>query len=521
MTHVSIRWKLTLWYGAALCAILALFSAATYWRYRAAARKAFDTDLSINLDTLQAALLEKLREPPREPDLQPGGRLASEQSALETRRRAARNTLEAFRLNGLYAEVRQGRGAETLLARLPGAQIGGEGGLLGESTWRGAPPSPATRFVAADSNGRAAIRSFQPDPGSERIQIGVADRTTLVDGTLAAIRRALVEFGTAGLLLALAGGYWLATRALSPIDGMTTQAARMASDPPAAGSHRLEVANPDDELGHLARTFNQLLDRIASSVSQLKAFTADAAHELKTPVSVIRAEAELSLGAERSLEDYRDTLGTIAEESRRLSLIVSDLTLLAEGETLDHPLERRLVDLKELMHEVIRSLRALAAGRRVVVEAESSGSFEYRGDERLLRQILTNLLENAIKFSPSPGRIGVVLSEESGSIELRVLDEAPTLSPADREKVFERFYRIRPSQGDYAQGSGLGLAIVRWAVTLHGGLVRVEPRTPTGNAFVVTLPAAAESRESRKNDRGHRLAENGMASNAHTTGSRR
>lgn len=490
MIHISIHWKLTLWYGAALCAILALFSAATYWRYRGAAWKAFDTDLSMNLDTLQLALAAEIHEAPAESGPDSGGRSGPQRSALEMRRHAAADTLEKFRLSGLYAEVRQGGSADTLLARLPGVQIGRRGGLLGESTWREAARSAATRFVPAGIGGRAAIRSFLPEPACDPIQIAVADRTTLVDGTLSAIRRSLIEFGTAGLILALAGGYWLATRTLSPIDVMTKQAARMASDPPSAGPHRLEVTSPGDELGRLALTFNRLLDRIASSMSQLKGFTADAAHELKTPVSVIRAEAELSLAADRSLEDYRDALGAIAEESRRLSLIVSDLTLLAEGETLDHPLERRLVDLRELMHDVIRSLRAVAAGRGIVVDAEATGSFEYRGDERLLRQILTNLLENAIKFSPSPGRTGVVLSEESGTIELRVLDQAPTLSPADRERVFERFYRTRQSQGSQASGSGLGLAIVQWAVTLHGGRVHVEPRDPSGNVFVVTLPAS-------------------------------
>lgn len=496
MTRISIRWKLTLWYGAALCVILAIFSAATYWRYRAAAWRAFDADLSMNLDTLQAALIEEIHEAQaaspanvRQPD-------GSSRSSLENHRRAAEDTLEEFRLNGLYAEVREGLRAETLLARLPGVQIGQRGALLPESAWKDAAGSRATQVIRLEPNIRAAIRSVQASPELDPIELAVADRTTLVDGTLAAIRRSLIEFGTVGLILALAGGYWLATRALSPIDAMTTQADRMA-ETPSSGSQRLQVRNPGDELGRLSLTFNRLLERIAVSMNQLRAFIADAAHELKTPVSVIRGEAELSLSAERSLEEYRDALRAIADESQRLSLIVSDLTLLAEGETLDHPLERRRIDLKEMVHEVARSLRTLAAGRGVVVEIESTRCGDYRGDERLLRQVVTNLLENAIKFSPSLSRVAVVLAQEGENIEVRVLDQAPTLSAEDRERVFERFYRARGS-GSKTRGSGLGLAIVRWAVTLHGGRIRVEPREAAGNEFVVTLPPPPESAESRE-----------------------
>ncbi|MGE5278853.1 MAG: sensor histidine kinase [Acidobacteriota bacterium] len=493
MIPLSIRLKLTLWYGAALCAILAFFSAATYLRYREAAWRAFDTDLAANLDTLQGALAKEIRHPRRESSAGTAQEPRPGASALERRRHAAGETLDDFRLNGLYAEVREGPGGETFLARLAGAQIGGSAGLLPESAWKQASVSPATRFVPVGSRGRAAMRSFQPEPGSDPIELAVADRTTLVDQTLASIERSLIEFGTIGLVLALAGGYWLATRALRPIDAMTTQAGLMASEASSAGSHRLEVIHADDELGRLALTFNRLLERIEASVTQLRGFIADAAHELKTPVAVVRAEAELSLSADRDAEGYRETLRAIAGESEQLSRVISDLTLLAEGETLDHPLERRLVDLKELAHEVTRSLRAVAAARNVVFDVESSGCVEYRGDERLLRQILTNLFENAIKFSRSPGRIGVVVSEEPADIEIRVLDEAPTLSPEERVRVFDRFYRAPQPKGIAASGTGLGLAIVRWAVVLHGGTIRVEPRESGGNLFVVTLPLPADA----------------------------
>ena len=489
MTRLSIRWRLTLWYGAALAAILMIFSAATYWRYRAAATAAFDADLVNNLEVLQGELVEELSEAKTEADGKAGDHADVERSA-------AIATLENFRLNAMYAEIRRGSRAETVLARLPGGGVAVGREIVGGSTWSelSAAP-PATRVLSAGPRVRAAIRAFQPPGDAEPLLLVVAEQTTLVDQTLGSIRRSLIEFGAVGLLLALAGGYWLATRALRPIDLMTTQARDMAGLGSRQGLRRLDVANPGDELGRLALTFNRLLERIESSVTQMKDFVADAAHELKTPVSIVRTEAELSLSANRSVDEYRESLGAIARESEQLSNLVRDLTLLAEGETLEYPLERRLVDLNELIHEVVRSLRGLAGHRRVSVAMEPSGGIEYRGDERLLRQTFTNLVENAIKFSREGGRVGICVQEAGGFVEVRVLDEAPTLPASDRERVFERFYRAQQSRSSDVAGSGLGLAIVRWAVGLHGGHVRVEGREGSGNVFVVILPTFPEDRD--------------------------
>jgi two-component system OmpR family sensor kinase len=267
----------------------------------------------------------------------------------------------------------------------------------------------------------------------------------------------------------------------------------MAAVPTPTEPRRLEVPSTEDELARLARTFNHLLERIEESIGRTRAFIADAAHELKTPISIVRAEAELALAGERSRAEDHQALQAIADESARLSHLVSDLTLLAEGETLDLPLEHRLVDLAELLHDVTRSLRALAASREITVEVEATGSCQLRGDERLLRKIAMNLVENAIKFSPCRSRIGVVVSREGEHIDLRVLDEAPTLDGTDSQRVFERFYRSQEVRSSGAAGSGLGLAIVRWAVGLHGGRIRVEPRAPVGNMFVAEFPVARQA----------------------------
>lgn len=475
-----------------MCAIVGLFSVATYLPYRAAALRAFDLDLRDNLDTLQNALGEELREArakaPRPAD-------AADPAAVM--RIAAKKAFGEFRLTRLYAELRSGAAAENRVAALDREGAEPAKSLLSASQWErtAADPPGRSRVVVLPDGMRGVVSTFVPAGTATRVTMLIADRTRLVDQTLASMRRALLEYGVAGLVLALAGGYWVARRALRPIEVFTAQASAMAAAPSTPGA-RLDLPNREDELGRLGMSFNLLLERIEQSLNRTRAFIADAAHELKTPVAIVRTEAELSLSRLRSSEESREALAAIAAESARLSRLVSNLTLLAEGETLEHPLERRLVDLTELVHEVVRSLRALAASRNATVEVDARPGLEFRGDERLLRQILVNLVENAIKFSRPPARIGIAIDQEDGRVEVRVLDEAATLSADERERVFERFYRSHRTGDGGTSGSGLGLAIVRWAVALHGGSIRIEPRgASTGNAFIAEFPLAPAAPE--------------------------
>ncbi len=487
MSTLPIRGRLTLWYGGVLAAILAVMSVAAYARYRAAAWKAFDEGLLGSLDAVEGALREEVREVAQESaPASPGTAIPPS----EIVRRAAQTTVDEFRLTGPIAEIRSGERAEIPLARA--GETSTEKSLFAQDAWARLAHAEAAgaAFAAAGPGRRVAVRRFQPSPDLPSLTVAIADRTDRVEETLAAIRLSLLELGAAGLALALLGGYWLATGALRPIAALTAQAARMAEASDPGGTHRLAIRNPDDELGRLAATFNRLLDRLDTAHEQLKSFIAETAHELKTPVAIVRAEAELTLSAPRTPEAYRESLAAIAAESARLSQRVGDLTLLAEGQTLTHPLERRLVDLGELAHEVRRSLRPVAAGRDVRLDIHASRRVEYRGDERLLRQAFLNLAENAVKFCPPGGGVDIGISEAGGLLEVRFADDAPTLSAADRERVFERFYRTEEARdtSSGASGSGLGLAIVQWAVALHGGSVHVEPRSPRGNVFVVELP---------------------------------
>jgi signal transduction histidine kinase len=455
-------------------------------RYRSAAKAAFDQDLRNNLRTLRGALLEEIEEARHPPA---GEILDAGATPLQV---AAKRALQEFRLNALYAEIRSGPDGGMPVARLPGAGLADDEPLVDDSTWRALSERPEAFDFTPGPGRRASALRFEVPGQAGTVMIAVADQTSLLDGTLASIRRAFYALGAGGLLLALVGGYWLASRALRPIDDLTRQASYMASLPSGAGPHQLDVPPLGDELSRLALTFNRLLARIDSSLTQTRTFLADAAHELKTPVAIVRTEAELALADGRSLEECREALRAIGAESVRLSSLISDLTLLAEGQLLEHPLEHRLVDLGELLQEVSRSLRPLATSRRIAVDVETSGPVELRCDERLVRRIATNLVENAIKFSPPESPIGIAVCGEDGRVELRIVDAAATLPAEERARVFDRFYRSQAARSGDVSGSGLGLAIARWAVELHGGRIRVEPRAQGGNVFIVELPASAQ-----------------------------
>jgi len=435
--------------------------------------KEFDQNLVNNLDTLQNAFGEELREAEGSDDADPV-------------RTAAVATAADFRLNRLYAELRSGDRADTRLSGVPLARGVPGDTPLSDADWARLAGARQARVLDMRGRMRGAGRSFTPSGRHDRITMLVAEPTTAVDQTLSTIRASLLAFGVAGLLLALGGGYWIARRALRPVEVFTAQAGAMASSPNAGA--RLDVPSRRDELARLGVSFNTLLERLEQESQRTRAFIADAAHELKTPVAIVRTEAQLALSGDGISPESREALASISSESVRLSRLVSDLTLLAEGETFEHPLELRLVDMTELVHDVVRSLRSLAASRDAAIEIDAAHGLEFRGDERLLRQILVNLVENAIKFSRSPSRIGIVAGKADGHVEVRVLDEASTLSAEERERVFERFYRSERERRE--GGSGLGLAIVRWAVHLHGGNVRVEPRGMSGNQFIVVLPAS-------------------------------
>ena len=294
-----------------------------------------------------------------------------------------------------------------------------------------------------------------------------------------------------GLPLAVAiagfGGYFLARRALAPVDRMAERARSITAE---RLRERLPVDNPDDELGRLATVFNQTLMRLESSFDQMRRFTADASHELRTPLTAMRSVGEIGLRGKREGSDYREIIGSMLEEVDRLSLLVDRLLTLSRADSGESMLSRERVNLCDLAEEVTTQLEVLAEEKQQSLTVEATEESMCLGDPMVLRQALLNLVDNAIKYSPVGGRIVVKVSTgTSGSAVLDVSDTGPGIPAEMRPRVFDRFYRADRSRSrENGGGTGLGLSIARWAVEVNGGQLTLESSEGQGSTFRITLP---------------------------------
>lgn len=299
------------------------------------------------------------------------------------------------------------------------------------------------------------------------------------------VRDALFFGAPVMLLLAGLGGYLLASRSMAPLRWMAEQA-REISD---SNLHRrLEIGNAAEELRLLQASFNELLARLDQSFDVMRRFVADASHELRTPLSVIRGEADVALSHERSAAEYRESLSIVLDESRRLSRLVDDLLNLARADSGRVKLKVEEFYFNELLADCCRALGPLAAARQVRLECPCETDIPFRGDEQLLRRLILNLVDNAIRYTPAGGSVTTILEAEPNGVRLRVSDTGPGIPADDAPHIFERFYRVSRSRSREDGGFGLGLSIVKWIAETHRGAIELDTRPEQGTTFTVTLP---------------------------------
>jgi heavy metal sensor kinase len=328
---------------------------------------------------------------------------------------------------------------------------------------------------------------------------GLQGRTLVIrlGYSLAPLRARMLQF--LGLLviaiplaLAVAGaaGHLIARRALRPLETMTHRAEGITAS---NLSQRLETQNPDDELGQMAKVFNHLLDRLEQAFVQLQRFTADAAHELRTPLASLRTIGEVALERDPSEGTYREALEDILEESARLSETIDSLLLLAKAETTQPANVQAEFIVADVVNEVLNLLEIVIEEKhiRVLQEQEAAGHVRVRGDRSLFRVAIVNLLHNALKFSPNDSIFRIVYSRSEDS-QARLLvafqDEGPGIQPGEHEKIFERFFTSRTPATASHSGTGLGLAIVKLIVERIGGDVQFDREIRQGARCMLELP---------------------------------
>ena len=349
---------------------------------------------------------------------------------------------------------------------------------------------PTSRIELSGNHGHAfrVATALAPvgRPGASNDIIQIAVDVSQEKQLLAGYRRwfwAIVIGACAFLPLV---GYRIALRGIRPVEEMAVTARRISS------SNLRDRIRPEGypfELASLAATFNNMLDRLEQSFERISRFSADIAHDLRTPVNNIRGEAEVALARARTVEDYRDVLGSCLEEAVRLSNLIGDLLFLARAENPLELLNRESTDIAQLLTRVSEYYEASAADAGVSLSASSAGKAIAPVDQSLIQRALSNLISNAIAHTPAGGSIAITARTSLSNLEIEVSDTGVGIPAAALPRVFDRFFRVDASRSQGLGGTGLGLAIVQSIASLHGGNVEIFSKLGEGTRVTLSLPA--------------------------------
>lgn len=304
------------------------------------------------------------------------------------------------------------------------------------------------------------------------------------------IRNLLLVLTPLLLFFAGFGGWYLARRALKPVSDITNAAREISMY---HLNMRLPVSRQNDELGLLSKTFNEMIGRIQTGVMKLQQFTADASHELRTPLTVMRGEIEVALRKPRENKEYRKVLRSSLQEINRMEKIVNDLLFLFRADAGKIQFQNENVDLNPLIQNTLPGIRKLAAAKRISLNFDTGDSpLIYRIDPDKFRQVVTNVLDNAIKYTPENGRVDIRLLREQDGFVLIVSDNGIGIPEEEIPFVFDRFYRVDKARSHEQNSSGLGLSICKWIVEAYGGRIEISSALNRGTSVRIILP---ENRE--------------------------
>jgi two-component system, OmpR family, sensor kinase len=466
----SMRARLTLWYVGLLAAVLVLFSVGVYGLVARLLSERLDSDLR----AIQHVAVTSLTHDALEGQ--------SVEDAAESTVRELANPPQAVTICDVNGRLLAENGFDDDPPPRPPLERLTTVGLVDVYT---EPEEPGD-----DDMRRVVAQRVRVSPGDRDYIILVSEPLEAIDEELQALREALAYAIPAALVLAGLGGWFLAQRSLRPAVEMSKEARRISAEDP---DRRLPIANPNDELGVLATNFNELLGRLNAAIAQQRQFMADASHELRTPLSVVGTAVEVTLERENRDEDeYREALTVIGEQNQRLARAVEDMFTLARADSGRYPLRREAFYLDELVTGTARAARVLAERRGVELVGETDGEAPFVGDEHLVRQLVMNLLENAIKHTPEGGEVRVTLERAPASYTITVADKGSGIPDTAQPHVFERFYRadLARSRAEASPGSGagLGLPISRWIAEVHDGRLELVRSDASGTTFRAVLP---------------------------------
>jgi heavy metal sensor kinase len=341
-----------------------------------------------------------------------------------------------------------------------------------------------TTVTTANQGIRLYATSFLNLFNDQPVVVVVGQLTTEITDVLHTFMYIIIFAMIGVIVLAGLGGLFLADRVLRPVERITKTAQKIEGSDL---SQRIDVKT-DDELGRLAVTLNEMIGRLEESFSRQRQFTADASHELRTPLAIIQAEATLALSKERAPDDYRKALETISQESDYMSSVIGKLLFLARSDAGKEQLNFEDVDLKELIIGLAANIEALAQDKGIKFTVDTKDDVNVSGDKVKLRQLFTNILENAVRYTPADGKISISLLEKESNAVVSINDTGIGIPPEHLPHIFERFYRVDKARARADGGVGLGLAIAKIIVESHKGKIEVESEVGKGTTFIVSIP---------------------------------
>ncbi len=313
----------------------------------------------------------------------------------------------------------------------------------------------------------------------------VAASLTSLKHTLRSVVLEMLMIAPLALLLSMAGSYWLARRAFLPIERLSRTAATIK-----AGDLRQRVPVPraSDEVQHLALTFNEMIDALEKTFIRQRRFTADASHELRTPVAAIRSMTDVAVAQDGTKDECLAVLRGVNLQAQRLTHLIHDLFTLAQADEGEICFEQEPVCLDRLAQDVATVMEPLATEREIALEVETCEAVQVVGDEARLIQLLMNLLSNAPTYTGAGGKVTLRVTATGSDAQLTVSDTGIGIAPEHIAHIFERFYRVDTARSRATGGTGLGLSIAEWVVRMHHGTIHVESQPGQGSTFIVQLP---------------------------------
>jgi len=462
MMTLPIRLRLTAWYFAILAVVLCAFGVTAYIEMRHSIRQTVDEELQIRAEGVHQ-LIERVIQRGSEDELQEGLR-----EHTELRQGGALLQVSDEQGNWLYrSPVMSDYGVPRPSSASP---------RVTEYLGKDVPLRIWNQKVSVRGESYFIQSAFEMDDFYEAL-----DYFKLM---------LFISIPTL-LLCAAAGGYWISTRALAPVDQITQTARTISAQ---NLSSRLAVPDTGDELQRLSETLNGMLERLESAFKKITQFTADASHELRTPVAVMRTRAELALRKARSADEYREVIAEVLAELEKTSALIEQLMFLARADSGAETLHFTPTNVTEVLHEACHQGSALAEARQVAFREQiSSENMWIQGDASSLRRLFLILIDNAVKYTPANGQVEVSLQRNDGFAVAEVRDTGIGIAESDLPNVFERFYRADKARTRELGGVGLGLSIGRWITEVHSGTIKVHSAPGRGSIFQIRLPIASSA----------------------------